>query len=343
MRKVLYLFAFQIPIVTAASTYYDDWRIMLPVIEVFFILPIVDLLVPKSTYNYTTETSQKELNSKYYDYLLYLITFVWFLSWGYFIWKASELDNWWLLVLKSVNVGVGCGVIGINVAHELGHRNKPFEQFLAKCLLATSLYMHFFIEHNRGHHKNVATPLDPASARLDESLYQFLPRTIIGSFLSAWKIAANKKWYLNQAFVYVVIQLLMVLIIFLTLGFKPVVSFLVAGLMGIFLLEVVNYIEHYGLQRKSINGKFEKVSPWHSWNSDHWVGRVHLFELSRHSDHHYLANRKYQILRSIEQAPQLPTGYPGMIVVSLFPWLWFKIMNPRVKKINQLYSSSLAR
>jgi alkane 1-monooxygenase len=337
MKKLIYLFAFQIPIITTMSTYYDDWRIFIPFIELFILFPLVDLIVPLSAINLSAKQEKIQAQTRYYDFIIYFVSILWFASWSYFIWHASSIDSWLLLFAKALNVGVGCGVIGINVAHELGHRRCKKQQLLSKSLLATSLYMHFFIEHNRGHHKNVATPLDPASARFGESLYQFLPRTIFGSFKSAWEISYNKNILLNKTFHYVLIQLFMLLIIFLFFGVKSLIGVLVAGSMGILLLEVVNYIEHYGLQRKCINGehgKYEKVSPWHSWNSDHWVGRVHLFELSRHSDHHFLANRKYQILRSLEDAPQLPTGYPGMILLSLFPRLWFKVMNPRAKAVS---------
>lgn len=337
-KKYLYLFALQVPLITTVTMLYDDWRVFLPILEIFILLPIVDLIVPASSMNYSKTEEKDKLAESYFDFLLYAVSFLWFLSWFYFIWSSSQLDSWWLLILKSINVGIGCGVVGINVAHELGHRNKGYEQFLAKCLLATSLYMHFIIEHNKGHHKHVATPNDPASAIKGESVYRFLPRTIFGSFQSAWKMELSKKWYDNNMFRYMTFQFLLVTLVLFIFGIKSFVGVLVAALVGIFLLEVVNYIEHYGLSRKFINGKYEKVAPWHSWNSDHWVGRVFLFELSRHSDHHFLANRKYQVLRSLEDTPQLPTGYPGMIVLSLFPWLWYRVMHPRLEQVSRQYS-----
>jgi alkane 1-monooxygenase len=341
MRKYLYLVGFQIPIITTISVFYDNWLMYLPVLEVFLLLPIIDFIVPGSSSNYSDTQEKAESDSRYYDYLLYGITFLWGGSWLAFFWHIPTVENMGLLIAKSINVGVGCGVIGINVGHELGHRNKPFEQFLAKFLLSTSLYMHFIVEHNKGHHRWVATPKDPATARYGESLYRFLPRTIFGSWLSAWQIEKKmgSDWYQNTVFHYSLIQLAMLVAVFFFFGWKAFIGYVISATVGILLLEVVNYIEHYGLERRQVNGKYEKVQSWHSWNSDHWVGRVHLFELSRHSDHHYMANRKFQVLRSMS-SPQLPTGYPGMIVLSLFPPVWFAVMNKRVQQVRKEFNQA---
>ena len=209
-------------------------------------------------------------------------------------------------------------------------------------LLLTSLYMHFYIEHNKGHHKRVATPEDPSSARYGEWLYAFYFRSVIFSYISAWEIAGNdvkKKGrsvfsFYNEMIRFHFIQFLFVAAIWIIFGWFACLCFLVAAVIGFLLLETVNYIEHYGLQRKSTgDGKYERAMPAHSWNSDHVIGRLFLFELSRHSDHHYLASRKYQVLRHHDDSPQMPTGYPGMMLLSLFPPLWFIVMNNRVKKI----------
>jgi alkane 1-monooxygenase len=242
---------------------------------------------------------------------------------------------------RVISMGLLCGTFGINVAHELGHRVNKMEQTFAKMLLLTSLYMHFFIEHNKGHHKHVATPHDPSTAKYNQSLYAFWPQTLIGTYLSAWKIANEEvekkgkpRWSLqNEMLLFQLIQITFVLLILYFFSLKIAVLFIVAALMGGLLLESVNYIEHYGLSRTHTNEQqFERVQPHHSWNSNHIIGRLMLFELSRHSDHHYLASRKYQILRSFDNAPQMPTGYPGMILLSLIPPLWFKIMHQQIKK-----------
>jgi alkane 1-monooxygenase len=242
---------------------------------------------------------------------------------------------------RVMSMGLLCGTFGINVAHELGHRVNKMEQTFAKLLLLTSLYMHFFIEHNKGHHKHVATPHDPSTAKYNQSVYAFWPQTLIGTYLSAWKIAneemekKGKPWWSlqNEMLLFQIIQITFVLVILNFFGIKIAILFMVAALIGGLLLESVNYIEHYGLSRtQTSEQQFERVQPHHSWNSNHIIGRLMLFELSRHSDHHYLASRKYQILRSFENAPQMPTGYPGMILLSLFPPLWFKIMHQQIKK-----------
>jgi alkane 1-monooxygenase len=202
--------------------------------------------------------------------------------------------------------------------------------------------MHFFIEHNKGHHKRVATPEDPSSARYGETVYAFYFRSIVNSYRSAWEIANRdtqkkgcKTFSLhNEMLHFHLIQILFIATIFFVFGGNTTVLFLAAALQGILLLETVNYIEHYGLQRKQLaEGRWERAMPVHSWNSDHVIGRVMLFELSRHSDHHYLASRKYQVLRHHDDSPQMPTGYPGMMILATLPPLWFRVMNKRVQRL----------
>lgn len=231
-------------------------------------------------------------------------------------------------------MGIMCGVFGINVAHELGHSPKFFDRLVARILLSTSLYMHFYVEHNKGHHKWIGTPQDPATARKNESVYRFWLRVIPGSYASAWRISMseckrkNRSVLLNETFLYSVFQFAICLALFI---WNPIAfwAFLIAALLGAMLLESVNYIEHYGLTRKRVNeNRYEQVAPQHSWNSDHMLGRVVLFELSRHSDHHANPERSYQDLRTLETSKQLPFGYPAMIVLALFPAKWFQVMNP---------------
>jgi alkane 1-monooxygenase len=280
---------------------------------------------------------------KVYDYMLYLIVVFQFAALFLFLSSMTAAGlQWWEVTGRVFSMGLLCGTFGINVAHELGHRVTKFEQNLAKLLLLTSLYMHFFIEHNKGHHKNVATPEDPSSARYNEPIYVFYFRTIIFSYLSAWKIANDemRKKGLpilslkNEMLQAHIIQIAFVAVIFFM--FTPTITlyFLAAAFIGILLLETVNYIEHYGLQRKqTASGNYERAMPTHSWNSSHPLGRLMLFELSRHSDHHYLASRKYQILQHHNDAPQLPTGYPGSMLLALLPPAWFYVMNKKIKKM----------
>lgn len=279
-------------------------------------------------------------NDRVYDYILYLIVPLQYAFLYIFLESLQQPELRTLDIIGRVTgMGMLCGVFGINVAHELGHRVKPYEQWMAKALLLTSLYTHFFIEHNKGHHKRVATPEDPSSARYNESLYRFYPRTLINSYRSAWKIANKEQrkrnlpvfHWKNEMLQLQVIQVLFVGFLLFFYGWKTTLLFGAAAFMGMLLLECVNYIEHYGLSRqRTANGNYERPRPQHSWNSNHVLGRLMLFELSRHSDHHYLASRKYQILRHHDTAPQMPTGYPGMMLLAHIPPLWFRIMNRKI-------------
>ena len=310
----------------------------------FFVIPFLELFIKADPKNLDEVEEALAKKNRGYDFVLYAAVVLQYYSlWVFFnAVQETNISNW-DLAGRIVSMGLLCGAFGINVAHELGHRVNKFEQFLAKMLLLTSLYMHFFIEHNKGHHKHVATASDPSTAKYNQSLYAFWPQTLMGTYMSAWKIATEelekkgKSWFSinNEMLLFQLIQVAFVLGIYLIFGLSVALFFLIAALLGVLLLETVNYIEHYGLTRNETeNHQFERVQPHHSWNSNHIIGRLMLFELSRHSDHHYLASRKYQILRSFDNAPQMPTGYPGMILLSLVPPLWFKVMNNRMKKYN---------
>ena len=319
------------------------WLTWLPMMYAWVLLPLMELFIKHDAKNLDAAEEELVKKDKFYDWLLYIIVPIQFAALFYFLIsvKTSGL-LWWEIAGRIWTMGLLCGSFGINVAHELGHRVNAFEQFLAKSLLLTSLYMHFFIEHNKGHHKNVATPEDPSSARINEPLYTFYFRTIIFSYLSAWKIANSemrKQGYAllswrNEMLQAHIIQLAFVGLIFYQFGWLATIYFLCAAAIGIALLETVNYIEHYGLQRKKLaEGKYERAMPAHSWNSNHVLGRIMLFELSRHSDHHYLASRKYQVLQHHDDAPQLPTGYPGSMILALVPPAWFYVMNRKIRKL----------
>ncbi|MFM7671330.1 MAG: alkane 1-monooxygenase [Bacteroidota bacterium] len=319
------------------------WTVWLPMMLVWVLIPSLELLIPPRAENLSSAEEEMARQDKFYDYLLYLSVPMQYLMLYLFLWSMQDNDiTGWERIARIGAMGILCGSFGINVAHELGHRVNRFEQFLAKSLLLTSLYMHFFTEHNKGHHKRVATPEDPSSARYGEMLYTFWFRTVFMGYLSAWHIAGEEcskkgrsKFGLhNEMIRFQLLQVGLISLIYWTFGGWILLYFLAAAAMGILLLETVNYIEHYGLQRKATGeGTYERAMPEHSWNSDHMIGRLFLFELSRHSDHHYLASRKYQILRHHDGSPQMPTGYPGMILLSLLPPAWFAVMNPRIKKM----------
>lgn len=330
--------------VTAFLTH--GFGVWLPLIYAWVLIPLLELFLRPDDSNLSAGEEELAKQNKWYDYLLYLIVPLQYGALILFLFNVSFTPQSSVDVAgKTAVMGLLCGTFGINVGHELGHRVNKSEQALAKLLLLTSLYLHFFIEHNKGHHKRVATPEDPSSARYGETLYRFFVRSIFFSYLSAWTIAAKeaaKKGFRplslhNEMVQFQLMQLAFIGGIFIAFGGTATVLFLVAALQGILLLEAVNYIEHYGLQRRSLDeAKYERAMPEHSWNSNHIIGRVMLFELSRHSDHHYLASRKYQVLRHHDNSPQMPTGYPGMMILATVPPLWFRVMNRRIEKLHLL-------
>ncbi len=274
-----------------------------------------------------------------------------FFAWLY--WHLTGFEGFWFtapvlvfvifpLLDMVIGLAVSMGVVGgiaINTAHELGHKRASSERWLSRIALAQTGYGHFFIEHNRGHHAKVATPEDPASSRLGESFWAFLPRTVAGSVRSAWGIEATRLDRLDKPHFSIHNDILtawaMTVGLFagLAIVFGPVVLpyLVMQAVIGFSLLEVVNYLEHYGLRRnKREDGRYERCLPEHSWNSNNVASNVLLYHLQRHSDHHANPTRRYQALRHVEEAPQLPTGYAGMIVLAWFPPLWRRVMDPRL-------------
>lgn len=339
IRVLKYLFPVSMYLLAYLSFTGDGIFPWLTMLYAWVFIPLLELLISPDEKNMNAAEEEMAKHDRRYDYLLYFFVALQFVALFVFLHGFSEPGLSAATIAGRIcTMGLLCGVFGINVGHELGHRVNVFEQGLAKASLMTSLYMHFFIEHNKGHHKNVATPGDPNSARYNEPVYLFYFRTIFFSYISAWKIANNEMkrkqltlWQ-NEMLQAHVVQAIFLSLLLYFFGITVTVYFLLAALMGILLLETVNYIEHYGLQRKiTADGRYERAMPHHSWNSNHLLGRLMLFELSRHSDHHYLASRKYQLLRHHEHTPQLPTGYPGSMLLSLVPPLWFAIMNRRIK------------
>lgn len=342
MKSLKYLAVLTLPLSVAVSFTQSGWLTFTPLLYAFGFLPALELLIAPDAHNLAQTEAELRLKDALYDWLLYIIVPV---QWGMLVWffYAVQQDELTALEVAGRTTGMGllCGVLGINVAHELGHRSIKYEQRMAKALLLTSQYMHFFIEHNRGHHKHVSTVEDPSSARLNEWLPAFWLRSVSQSYLSAWRIEnrdlRRKKLPVlslkNEMLRFSIIQLAFVLVVFYVFGVKVMLLYLAAATMGFLLLETVNYIEHYGLQRIKVSAnRYEDAMPWHSWNSDHIIGRLMLFELSRHSDHHYRPAKKYQILDHHDRSPQMPTGYPGMMLLSLVPPLWFWVMNKKVKE-----------
>jgi alkane 1-monooxygenase len=306
---------------------------------VFGIFPLLDLAIGTDARNPPEDALKWLEQDRYYRWCTYLylpvqygglIAACWLWSRG----GLSTIDD----IGLALTVGMVSGV-AINTAHELGHKRASLERWLSRIALAQSGYGHFFIEHNRGHHVRVATPEDPASSRLGESFYAFLPRTVIGSLRSAWELEAVRLRRLGSPLIGPRNDILgawaMTVVLFAALvaGFGVTVLpyLLLQAVVGFSLLEVVNYLEHYGLLRqRREDGRYERTRPEHSWNSNSAASNVLLYHLQRHSDHHANPVRRYQALRHVEEAPQLPTGYAGMIVLALFPPMWRRVMDHRV-------------
>ncbi len=311
------------------------------VILVYLLVPIIDYLSPGIGDNMNDAEETAALKDKTYDYILYLMVPMLYLTLVWFFFSLSQPGITWVEITGRVlTMGIVAVSVGYNIGHELGHRRATHEQIMAKALLLVSLQMHFLIEHNRGHHKKVATEEDPASARRGETLYAFWVRSWIYSYISAWNLEAERLQrkglsfysYHNEMIRFEAIQILFVLAIYLLFGGFATAMFLIVAVLSKLQFETINYIEHYGLSRKKSEKGFKRVLPVHSWNSNQDAGRVLLFELTRHSDHHFKASRKYQILKNYEDVPQMPAGYPAMVMLSLFPPLWFHVVHKQIDK-----------
>ena len=311
-------------------------------IWLFVLMPVLDTLIGKDSANPPDSVLKWLEQDRYYRWCTYAFIPLQYaaLLLGCWLWASGDLG-----LVESIGLALTVGTvagIAINTAHELGHKRASLERWLSKVALAQTGYGHFFIEHNRGHHVRVATPEDPASSRMGESFYRFWPRTVRGSLTSAWELEAERLRRLGSSPVSVRNDILqawamsVVLFAGLVAGFGVEVApwLLVQAVFGFSLLEIVNYLEHYGLLRsKRDDGtdRYERTQPCHSWNSDNVSSNVLLYHLQRHSDHHAHPTRRFQALRHFDEAPELPSGYATMILLALVPPLWRRVMDPRVR------------
>ena len=306
---------------------------------VYAVIPALDWLVGTDTENPPEERVASLSRERWYRWAIYLAVPVQYLSfvWGTYLAVTHDLAWYdWLGLLLTVG-GVSGGAI--NIAHELGHATDPVDRWLAKIALAPVVYGHFYVEHNRGHHVRVATPEDPASARFGETFWEFLPRCVAGSVASAWRIEKRRLerqgkpvWHWsNDNLQSWAISAVIFGAMTIWLGWAALPFMLLQAAYGGSLLEVVNYLEHYGLRRSQReDGSYERCRPEHSWNSNHVVTNLFLYHLQRHSDHHANPTRPYQALRHFDEAPQLPSGYASMILLAYLPPLWFRVMDRKV-------------
>ncbi|AOJ93597.1 alkane 1-monooxygenase [Burkholderia multivorans] len=305
----------------------------------FGVIPILDTLIGDDRDNPPEDVVPHLERERYYRLIVYLATLVEYVAFFMCVRiVGTHALAWYDYVGFALSLGAATG-ISINTAHELGHKTNRFERWLAKITLAPVAYGHFFVEHNRGHHVRVATAEDPASARYGESFWAFLPRTVVGSVRSAWRLERTRlarlgrsPWTWRNEVLHAWAMTVVVWGIAIAIGGVVVIPFLVIqAVYGASLLEVVNYVEHYGLGRRRLpNGRYERCTPQHSWNSNHVVTNLFLYQLQRHADHHANPTRSYQALRHFDDAPQLPAGYATMILLAYVPPLWYRVMNPRV-------------
>ena len=347
MKKIGFFSALILPTLLFLGMQWGSPFLWMIHIFVFLLVPLMDYVIQKDTANVPAAEVSESMKAQFYK----LITFVWVyvqlavLIWGFYVVSTQELSmiSW---IAFTTGMALITGGIGITVAHELGHRTERIEQIYSKILLMTVCYMHFFIEHNRGHHVRVATPEDPATSRKGETFYGFWWRSVTQGYLSSWHLEAERLkkkgqrfWSLsNQMIWFQILPLLFITFfsgLFSYLGGRLVwevpAFFFIQSILGFSLLELVNYLEHYGMQRKRLpSGQYEKVTPLHSWNASQLVSNFLLFQLQRHSDHHASAHKRYQVLDHNEDSPQLPAGYSAMIILACIPPLWFAVMDPRL-------------
>jgi alkane 1-monooxygenase len=306
---------------------------------VFGLLPLLDHVVGADQVNPPEDAVPLLEQDRYYRWCTYLYLPLQYVALGAACWLWATGD---LSVADELGLAVTVGVVSgvaINTAHELGHKKDEVERWLSKLALAPSGYGHFYLEHNRGHHVRVATPEDPASSRLGESFWAFWPRTVSGSLRSAWKLEraryariGRSPWtWRNDILNAWAMTVVLWAVLLGAFGLSIAPYLVVQAVFGFSLLEVVNYLEHYGLLReKRENGRYERTAPRHSWNSNNTASNVLLYHLQRHSDHHANPARRFQSLRHMDEAPQLPSGYGSMIVLALVTPLWRKVMDPKV-------------
>ena len=340
MKDLKYLMSYSIALMAFIGISLGGFYNYLAVIFTFIFIPILETIVKKSNEEYTEEEKKSRLLDPFFDLLLYLnipIVFgIFFFSLDKLAFTSSVSDIIGIILSASIVMATN----GINVGHELGHRKSIIARTCSKLLYLPCQYMHFYIEHNFGHHINVATPEDPATARYKQTLYSFWITSVVRTYVSAWKIQlkllkVSKRNFFsikNDMVFYTLFQTTFLAFVYYNFGLYLTLLSILMSVISFLFLETINYVEHYGLLRKKEpSGRYERVKPHHSWNSNHTIGRIVLYELTRHSDHHFKSSKKYQVLESLDDCPHLPYGYPTSILLSFIPPLWFSIMNPLVK------------
>jgi len=324
-----------------ASTGNELW-FLLPFFANYVVAPLLDWIIGEDENNPPEEVVIQLDRDPYYRRLTYAVVPLHYVTLiGTTAYAVTQPLSWWAFVLLAIIAGTTAG-FAINTGHELGHKNSKLEKTLAKVALAVPFYGHFTIDHNRGHHRDVSTPEDPASARMGESIYRFALREIPGAFRDAWAIEKERltsrgksAWHYSNAILQsYAISVTVTVCLLVALGWQVLPFLAIHHACAYWQLTSANYIEHYGLLRqRDENGRYERCHPHHSWNSNHILSNLILFHLERHSDHHTHPLRRYQSLRHFDDLPQLPNGYFGMYLLAWVPPLWFRVMDRRLMNL----------
>lgn len=327
-----------------AQTGNEAW-LLLPLALSYIGAPLLDWFLGEDQNNPPEAVVLQLDRDHYYRWLTYIVIPLHFLGLiGVAYWAGTQELAWWSFIGLSIIAGIASG-LGINTGHELGHKKSRLERNLAKIVLAVPAYGHFWIEHSRGHHRDVATPEDPASARMGESIYKFALREIPGAFRRAWDIEKDRLarrgktvWSSdNQILQSLSLSAALQLGLIIAFGWKLIPFLIIHNVFAWWQLTSANYIEHYGLLReKDDKGKYERCHPRHSWNSNHVFSNLVLFHLERHSDHHAHPLRRYQSLRHFDDLPTLPNGYFGMYLLAYVPFLWYLVMDKRLLALSHI-------
>ncbi len=330
------------------GAFYGGWTLVLLPVVTWYMFALADAAFGLNLENADPDTDPDDLF--WYRFITLIWTPIQFVTIFGLIWYVTHGDQLSVggRIVLFFGVGVLSGTIGINYSHELMHQKSRAERILADLLLAMVLYSHFRSEHLLVHHRYVGTPRDPVTARYNEGFHRFYPRVLrqcpVSAFRAEREMLARKDlpWsdLSNPFWRYGALQAGMLLLAFLLGGWAGLGLFLVQASVAIWQLEMVNYVEHYGLTRKYLgDGKYEHVKPRHSWNAAQKASNWLLLNLQRHSDHHYKPDRRFPLLQNhtSSEAPQLPYGYPVMTIAAMFPPLWRRVMNPRVRRWRDLY------
>lgn len=324
-------------LVLVAETGWTIWY-ALSLIAFYGVMTAADFLLGEDRSNPPEAAVERLENDPYYRILTYLTVPMHYVSFVVCCWwVATHHMGPFSFLALALSLGLVNG-LAINTGHELGHKKRPLDRWMAKLVLAVVGYGHFFIEHNKGHHRDVATPEDPATSRMGESIYRFSLREIPGAFRRAWALEEERLerqgksvWSLDNEIIQpMLITVALYASMLAFFGPKMLVFLPIAMAFGWWQLTSANYIEHYGLLRQKLpNGRYEHQQPYHSWNSNHLFSNLVLFHLQRHSDHHAHPTRSYQSLRNFTDLPALPAGYPAVFFVAFFPPLFRRMMDRR--------------